>query len=494
VAITGQNTASRNTGSGNIITGDANIAATTVNIANTTVKNGSLFVAVVNIFGDWLGDLLYGGSSLLAASGQGGGPSVTLNAGNSQTGSDSENTIEVDVHRSHETHIDNMATISTLLNADIDTGSNRANKNTGGGTIATGNGALALHGQNIANVTAAFLDGGMSLEVTGANDTTGYNSQNAIRATVNDERVFAITNLAHIATFLPALINTGNNEARWNTLGGLIDTGDAAAHAALRSLVNQVVLAMGTEAATLDAELSNSFTGAVSDNTNDVEFVRSLLAGVVNEAILDTLLDLLLHTGGNVAKENTGGGAVYSGAACVEGDIHQEANTNSIAGATSLTLDNDAQVATGANVFAETGNNETSGNTGAFESEASGDESLCNPVVAQAPEVSPTPTQSNDSSDGDDNEGEDRDEDESDDEEDERVGGVGGGRDESLFAEVGPKFGQVLRRFPVAGGSRDILPQSSEKNPLALIAALSAAALLALAVDLDRRAQKHNVT
>lgn len=59
-ANTGGNSASRNTGgNSSITTGDANIVANIVNFVNNNiVGNGRLFVTVVNVFGNWLGDFV----------------------------------------------------------------------------------------------------------------------------------------------------------------------------------------------------------------------------------------------------------------------------------------------------------------------------------------------------------------------------------------------------------------------------------------------------
>lgn len=449
-AITGQNSANKNTGAGNIQTGDANVEVTAINVANTTVKDGSLFIAVVNVFGDWFGDLLYGGSSLLAATG-GQAPTVTVDASNAVTGAESDNEIEVDVNRRQEVSIDNQADINTLLDANIETGGNMANRNTLGGGIETGDGVLALHARAVANLTGVVMDPVAGLIVNGLNDTTGFESQNKIKVRLNEERLLTINNEANVSTIFGALANTGNNEASQNTTGGSIFTGMIDANVGIGNLVNQIMLAAGWEDndRQIEVQLSNLLTGASSENENDVEALYELLAEIANKGVIDNLVDLMLNTGGNKTNENTGGGEILTGAGCVDGSISNEVNESQMAGLGGWSIDssNWADIFNSFGVKASTGDNETNKNTGGtiFDENKSG----C-PEIAKVEEPE-EPSQ------GEDNE-----------EEVAEANGVGGGGDEDTQAsngrvaaavndhrggngQVKPAGNGLLKRFPVAG-------------------------------------------
>lgn len=310
-AITGQNTANMNTGAGRIVTGKANIVATAVNLANTTVKNANLGIAVINVFGNWFGDLLYGGSSLLAAVGA--PTSVAVDGSNTHTGADSTNAVTVDVNRNQQTDIKNKATIHTTLATTIDTGNNKTNKNTNGGDIETGIATVALHARTIANLSALLGSGGLSVNVEGENGNTGVDSKNTITAKVNDTRTVNVTNDANVSTILPGLVNTGNNEASFNTVGGGIDTGTINADVAVDNLVNRVIFALGGQAGatgfagdlTANADLINELTGYNAHNSNTVEATRQLLSSVFDKAVVDTLINLLFNTGSNQSNSNT---------------------------------------------------------------------------------------------------------------------------------------------------------------------------------------------
>ena len=396
-AITGQNEASKNTGAGIINTGNANVLATAVNIANTTVKNANLGIAVINVFGNWFGDLMYGGQALLAGVGGGGDTTAEIAANNTDTGATSENTIDVNINRRHETDIDNNADINTVLNANIDTGNNKANKNTKAGEITTGDGLLALHSRAIANITGVTGPGSLELTVTGGNENTGFDSQNRINAQVNDERIVTVNNDANVSTFMPANVNTGNNEASMNTGGGVITTGDIEASAAIDNLVNRLIVAMGGAVAlgegsglTLNADLFNRLTGAESENTNEVDVARSFLLDIFNNATVENIIDFLLNTGGNKANLNTGGGHISTGEICVDGKIVND--VNSVSGkkaATALNLFNTGEVFNRTLIDAVTGNNEVKMNTGEVDGiDKKGD---CEKVAVKPPEEEKPP-------------------------------------------------------------------------------------------------------
>lgn len=319
-AITGQNSASYNTGKGDIDTGKATVEATTVNIANTVVKDATLAIAVVNVFGDWIGDLLYGGSSLLAGLFGNGASSVAVDASNTKTGSTSDNTIDVSVDQNTTTDIDNTSDIRTTLNATVDTGNNRSSRNTTGADIETGRGFLDLHTRNIANVTAISGEHGIDVTVRGENSDTGFDSRNSINARMNESWIIDVDNEARVLSDFTAEVNTGNNEANQNTVGGVIDTGDIDASVMVDNMINKVMLALGSDVAyrsltpaaqgalvSVMTDLLNSVTGEKSDNRSIVEVIRDALVSILNEGVAQTVADLLLNTGGNEANENTCG-------------------------------------------------------------------------------------------------------------------------------------------------------------------------------------------
>lgn len=499
-AITGQNETSGNTGQGDIQTGNATVQATAVNIANTTVRNGSLFIAVVNIFGDWMGDLLYSGSSLAQAAAA---QQVDITAGNTSTGEGSTNEVNVSIDRTHETVIENEADLTFALNAEVDTGNNRASRNTLGAAIDTGRGFLAQHSLAAANTTAIAGPGGLQVDITGINVGTGFDSRNTIRADINDSRVISINNAANVSTLLgsagsPALVNTGGNEANENTGGAWIDTGSAAAQVAVRNLVNRVVLALAGEGVEVDAEFINVLTGALSENENTLTVLHDTLATITNTAVVDTILNILLNTGRNVAAGNTGGGvfaaaaggvSVTTGEVCFNGEIHNGVNAVDVGVAFSLNLDNTAEIHNQANIVAITGENLQQNNTGGLG--GAGSSRPCaklgvapEPTAAPVREPGPAAGEGEQGAGGGEVEGEDQVV-----EQKEKVPTVGAAvsPEKPRQAQIAAK--RLLKRFPVAGGENIAQWLPGNSSWLWLPYALLGVGVVGAAYYFDRRAR-----
>ena len=504
-AITGENEASRNTGAGRIATGDASIKATTVNIANTTVKDGSLMIAVVNIFGNWLGDLIYDGNAL-ARAGQGDGLSVTVDANNSNTGSNSENNINVDVNREKTTEVENEADVTTTLNASVDTGGNRANRNTGTAGVETGTGKLGLFAHNLANLTG-IADGasGVSVEMDAGNSNTGQGSNNTINVNVNDTRTLLVNNNANVQTAIgsdnnPALVNTGNNEVSKNTLGAAISTGAAVADVVINNLVNRVMSALAFGGATIDAEFANSFTGALSFNSNTLDVENMTLVDILNNANISNLLDLLLNTGGNKMNDNTIAGDLHLGEVCFDGEVLTYVNEVQAQGWANI--DNEADVNNDADIVGVSGDNEQNRNT-AY-NPGDGQIKKCPPKVARgpvpSPSVSPEPGDGGPSGGGggeDNGDGDEGGEEGEDDGEEQ----AGGGEDEPREPRIAgvvermipPAGGGILQRFPVAGDIGKAVWRSGRSEPRWLLLSVLGLAVLGWAWNTDQRIHKQKL-
>jgi hypothetical protein len=145
-ACTGTAEANYNTGAGSATTGDANTSITAFNLTGSNVIGANSILVFVNVVGEWVGMIVNAPQGATAAQFGGG---ITSNI--SETGSDSNNTINNNT--SSDTNIDNTAnqTITNNINADACSGDASANYNTGNGRARSGDADVAVNLLNVQN-------------------------------------------------------------------------------------------------------------------------------------------------------------------------------------------------------------------------------------------------------------------------------------------------------------------------------------------------------
>jgi hypothetical protein len=189
---TGKNDADRNTG-GNvkIVTGDATTSVAVDNAANmNSAKIG-------------------GGHDA------GTGSVSAYITGN---GVDSDNDIKLDLDKSVLLTQANDAYVKNSIDADANTGKNDANRNTGGDVIVdTGDADVTVGVDNMANFNAADVDCGCLLDVTGKIAKNGDNSDNRIKANLNDTKDVFQNNDGSLKNKVDANGDTGKNDVDRNT-------------------------------------------------------------------------------------------------------------------------------------------------------------------------------------------------------------------------------------------------------------------------------------
>src|SRR3989344_8475154 len=276
VADSGTNETSHNTGGDNsITTGDANVVATVGNFVNNNISGaGEVLIAVVNIFGDLIGDILLPESSLA----QSGGTTV-INSGN---GSDSTNTGNVTIDTTQNTTQTNLATIQNNLDVIANTGDNEAIKNTAG----------FANGDNVIDSGDASVD---------------VNVVNIANSNVLGDDVWWLVFV---------------NDASGNWVGRILGSPDGATMAG--SAGTEFIMSPdGTILA------QNTGNGSGSTNTNDVKVDNSNTTTQQNTANVTNNLSLVANTGNNQASYNTGGGnSITTGNANVMANIMNFANNN----------------------------------------------------------------------------------------------------------------------------------------------------------------------
>ncbi len=393
-ADSGNNSADYNTGSGTIETGDAELILTAINIAN----NINVDYEVFNVYDDQTGDILIDFDTL------GGSPYLVggLGSSNNTTGAGSDNEANTDVNNTTQLLIDNEGNIINNYYLDANTGANSTSKNTGDGSVSTGDANVVFNLINFLN--NAFLGGGGELllgvvnifgnyggnivldglgssgtpysggYLGSSNSTTGAGSDNDADTSINNDTDITLNNSADILNNLTLDTNTGNNDANKNTGSGSISTGDTSANVDVTNIGNNTVIGdggtiwmvlvnnLGTWTGQLfdtgsaggayspfftfslapDGSLtaSNQDTGADSTNNANTNIDNDTDITITNTATITNNVTIDANTGGNSASKNTGSGDITTGDVNVAANIVNMFNNIFLSGRFALTIVN----------------------------------------------------------------------------------------------------------------------------------------------------------
>lgn len=243
-ANTGNNSASKNTMGGMIQTGDAKTDVSILNSANINTN-------IIDL----------------------GRTSGANTAGNSITGAESQNFADILNKNKVTVKNDNTAVLLNDVEAKSNTGGNLADKNTDGigGKVQTGDAITLVDVINRANDSATAVRGlaNFGSSVVG-NSITGFDSMNV--ANIKNLNEVAVTNVsdAFVLNHVRAKATTGNNTASKNTMGGLVQTGDALADVSLLTDANINTTSIDNGLAGSGSTSGNSITGAESQNFTDL--------------------------------------------------------------------------------------------------------------------------------------------------------------------------------------------------------------------------------
>lgn len=230
-ADTGNNSASGSTGDAEIATGDAAASADIVNIANRNLVGDDGLMAVINIFGEWVGDLIVPGEGVLTV-------------------------LEKDGVRYVVIKNKNEADVENTVIAEANTGNNTAEENGGSSEIVTGAALAAANVVTLANMNIIGSNwflliinnfGEWDGTVVGAEQQDAYGYEFETREgnggecpTGCDAKIVSVSNdnKAIIKNTATATANTGGNIANGNTGGAGITTGNAISRANIFNLLN----------------------------------------------------------------------------------------------------------------------------------------------------------------------------------------------------------------------------------------------------------------
>lgn len=296
-ANTGDNEANRNLGDGIVETGDISTDVELISEANN--------VSIEGAFGE--GD-------------------IDLTAGNSSTGCESENEIDVEINREEEIDIDNDLNVDNDFDLHANTGDNEANCNGEDGIIETGDVDTSVEYETRGNVVELSDVGfGGSIDAQLSNDTTGAYSENEVDLEIDQESEIDIDNDAEVDNDFDVCANTGDNEAERNLDSGIIETGDIDVDASATTIVNVIALSGRSEGdISIDAE--NYRTGYGSENEIEIDLENETSIDIDNDLDVDNDFDLHANTGDNEANCNGEDGIVETGDIGFDASVDTEGN------------------------------------------------------------------------------------------------------------------------------------------------------------------------
>ncbi|OGH39320.1 MAG: hypothetical protein A3B44_02455 [Candidatus Levybacteria bacterium RIFCSPLOWO2_01_FULL_38_21] len=228
----------------------------------------------------------------------------------------------------------NTASVNNNVNANADTGDNKANFNTGGNTtINTGNANVTANVSNTLNSNAAEVEccatGNTDVLIEG----NGVGSNNTVNLTQNSTTTVKQNNNANVNNNVNANADTGDNSAKWNTGGDVtINTGNATVNASVSTIANsnwaKISPAAGSGSST-DVTLKILGNGAGSNNFIGAKLAKTTSVNQSNSANVNNNVNANADTGDNKAKFNTGGDVIIdTGNAKVNVDVDNMVNFN----------------------------------------------------------------------------------------------------------------------------------------------------------------------
>jgi hypothetical protein len=322
-ANTGGNEASMNSDDTSIQTGDANSFLSIINLLNSnfvTGPDGKVLFIYKNYFQDLIGDYLLDPLT---------GESYDLN------GSRVEGPVNaISADAINNLIINNNGKLDNDVTVTSNTGDNTANFNSGDGNISTGDANISLNVLNFVNSNFLATDGGLLAVVNVFGDWIGnlllpksLISSTGVSATNN----MAIGNEADIQNNLDLNLNTGDNEANYNSENANITTGDALAKLNLNNIANKTLV--GDVVYLAFVNVLGDWEGQDLTKTS-LGATLSSLGNLVTDsyAKINNNFHLFVNTGGNEASYNSGSGNISTGDANISANLVNFANLNVVSG------------------------------------------------------------------------------------------------------------------------------------------------------------------
>ena len=289
LAASGDASATGNTAVGNVASGNATAEINIINMINSYISSGSSFFGILNIFGNFNGDILFPAGFLTGGT-SGSGSSA---AGVATTGANSTNTAGVTNSNTSATNTTSNYGLANNINAVAGSGQVGLDSNTAAGTATSGSASTvgstlnltnnAIFGDNavlvIVNVlghwvgkimsvpgaggtsSSGLLTGNAQIGTTGPDSANNAGVTNTNNATVNQANTGSITNNVNVAAV------SGDASAAKNTSVGDVSTGDAKVSTGVTNIVNSVINVKHWFGV-LIVNVFGSWVGDAGDNTS----------------------------------------------------------------------------------------------------------------------------------------------------------------------------------------------------------------------------------
>lgn len=264
-ANSGNATVNKNTQAGDATTGTAQAIANVVNMINSTIASGKSFVGMININGNFNGDILMPADMINQLLASNSVPKTTINMANTENGALLAN-------------FNNNASITNQVNTSASSGSATVANNTTAGNATTGSAStnitvLNLTGQQVigkdallvfVNVQGKWL--GMIVNAPGSTSAllgsgiTSNSTNPNVDTTINGSSDLQISNNIH------ATAKSGDAAVTNNTLGGNAASGDASASVNIANFLNSS-FSLSNWFGVLFINITGDWTGSFGINT-----------------------------------------------------------------------------------------------------------------------------------------------------------------------------------------------------------------------------------
>lgn len=380
IATSGDAVVDSNTNGGSATSGAAQVVENLFNLLNAAWSwaNGGLSYFAQNLFGDYYGDIALNPESVEGGGGQIGSYNPNLTAGNSNTGPDSQNNI--DLNGSNNLTVVNRPTgsINNNLNLLAQSGDASVTNNTNAGSATSGPSSVEVNILNLINsaINAGdsffgllnifgdlngdilFPDGFLNSVVGGSqssspggaeatNTNTGSNSSNTIGLNSQNDTNISNSPAGHFNNNIHAAAHSGDAVVSGNTLAGSGSSGGASTENNLFNLFNTnlagdnavlvLVNVMGQWVGhIMNLPTSNGSTGALlagnstysngsagPNSTNSIDVSSSNGLNVINSPVgsINNNINANAISGDATVSGNTNAGKASSGNAAVSTNI-----------------------------------------------------------------------------------------------------------------------------------------------------------------------------